>query len=213
MPTTIIELLTGSEPTPTVPEPSPTGELVHNPNMVALAIRRLISWYRKPRNKALLSGAVGQTQELEDSAWSLYYAMRLENAVGVNLDVLGRRVGEKRAGRADEDYRAAIRTRIIVNLSNGHIEDMIAVVRSLLPNTPIPITEYYPKAISFVIEDLGTLSFRTIYGMLMQAKPAGTRLEFTSGPGTLGAEDDSPLGGTMGSEDDNPLGFTMASGT
>lgn len=200
---------------PPLPAPvaDPGGELVHNPNLVERAFRRLISYFRKPRNRAFLTGVVGEVQELEDSAWSLYYNMRLDNAVGVNLDVIGRRVGEKRLGRADDDYRAAIRTRILVNNSDGRIEQLIAIVRSLLPNTSVQIAEYWPPALSFSVEDLGPVSFSTMYRMLRQAKAAGVRLEFTSGPGTIGSEDDSPLGGTIGSEDDSPLGFTMASGT
>lgn len=201
-------------PVTAAPEPVVTGELVHNPNLVARSISRLIEYFRRgPRNQALMTGIVGQVQDLEDSAWSLYYGLRLDNATGVNLDVIGRRVGEPRLGRVDDDYRAAIRTRILVNLSKGRVEDLIAIVRSLLPNTAVQVAEYWPPALSFSVTSLGVVSFDTMNRMLLQAKAAGVRLEFTSGPGTIGSEDDSYLGGVIGSEDDTTLGFAMASGT
>lgn len=214
MATTIIDLLVDDAPLTAPPEVQGTGELVHNPNLVARSISRLIEYFRRgPRNQAFLKGVVGQVQDLEDSAWSLYYGLRLDNATGVNLDVLGRRVGELRTGRVDDDYRAAIRTRILVNLSKGRVEDLIAIVKSLLPSTSVQVAEYWPPALSFSVTSLGSVTFDTMNRMLLQAKAAGVRLEFTSGAGTIGSEDDTYLGGTIGSEDDTTLGFEIASGT
>lgn len=213
MATTIIQLVTEAETLP--PPPPPTdgnGELVHFTQMALTAKNRLISYFRRgPRNRAFLDGVVSQVQDLEDSSQSLYLLTRLPYALGVNLDVLGRIVGELRAGRADEDYRAAIRTRILVNASDGKTEQLIAIVLSILPTTTVGIAEYSPPALSITVGDLGSVTPDTMYRMLFQAKAAGVRLELTYGVGTIGADDDTYLGGTMGSDDDTTLGFAMSS--
>ena len=175
------------------------GEVVRIDDMPLRARERLIAYFRKPRNFAFLDAIVDQVQELEVAASQLYNDTRLSTAVGVNLDVLGRVVGELRAGRADEDYRAAIRTRILVNRSNGRLEDLIAIVLSLLPAAVITVAEYQPPAVSFQVDSLGSVTFDTVYRLLAKAKPCGVRLEFTAGLGTIGSDDDTTLGFTMSS--------------
>lgn len=212
MANTIIQLFTDDPQLPAPPaQPAGNGELIHNPNMVAFAFRRLIEYFRKSRNYAFLQAVVGEVQELEDSAWTLYYSTSVDRALGVNLDVLGRRVGELRSGRLDEDYRAAIRTRILVNNSDGKIEQLIAIVKSLLPEAAVGAAEYWPPALSFSVDDLGSVSFSTMYRMLFQAKAAGVRLEFTEGLPTIGSEDGTVVGGVIGSEDGTTVGFTISS--
>lgn len=187
------------------------GEITLFRGVVERAQGRLITHYRQPRNLAIMEGFVLPVQEAEESVWTLYWNMRLPNAVGISLDFLGRVVGEKRAGRVDDDYRVAIRTRILVNNSKGRIEDLIAIVESMLPNNTIGVAEYWPPALSFVVGDIGAVTPDTIFRMLSQAKAAGVRLELSYGAGTLGSDDDTYLGGIMGSEDDTTLGFSMGS--
>jgi hypothetical protein len=193
------------------PAPPPAGEPVHDTAMVARAQGRLITHYRQPRNLALLAGFVDEVQEAEDSAAVLYVDLRLPDAAGEALDFLGRIVGEKRAGRVDDDYRGAIATRILVSRSKGRIEDLIAVAVSLVPTATVQVAEYWPPALSFSLSTLGAITFDTAFRMLRQAKAAGVRLELTYGAGTLGSDDDTYLGGIMGSDDDTTLGFEMAS--
>lgn len=211
MPTTIIDLYT-DDPAIPVPAPAPpaTGELIHDPNMVARSINRLISYFRRgPRNRAFLDATVGEFQILEDAAWTLYYETRLPNADGVNLDVIGRVVRELRAGRDDEDYRAALRTRILVNRSNGRIEDLIAIIESMVPGAAVTVAEYLPPTIVFNIDDLGDVTAETAYRMLFQAKAAGVRLEMAEGLPTIGSYDGTVVGGTIGSYDGTTLGFEI----
>jgi hypothetical protein len=179
--------------------------------MSALASSRLIHYFQTPRNKAMVEAVADEAQEVEVAVEQLYFDLTLANSTGVNLDVIGRRVGEKRAGRADADYRAAVRTAILVNTSDGTIEDLIQIVKSLIPTATVGANETYPAAFFLSPSTLGDVTFSTLYNMLVRAKPAGVRLELTYGLGTIGTEDGTTyVGGTIGSEDDTPLGFEIS---
>jgi hypothetical protein len=166
-------------PTPEVETVSPTStELVQNTQHGAEAISHLIEFFRNgPRNQALLAAVGVQLQEVEDALWQLYTERNIETAIGAQLDILGRIVGELRGDRADEDYRAAIRVRILVNSSDGKAEQLIAIVLGMLPDADITLTESYPAAIRVEVTALfGAVTVETVGAMLQQAKPAGVRL-------------------------------------
>lgn len=72
--------------------------------------------------------AIGTSaQTLEDALQQVYSGYWIDEAVGVQLDVLGRLVGQGRGGMVDDDYRSMIRARISVNRSKGTIADIITV--------------------------------------------------------------------------------------
>ena len=80
----------------------------------------------------------------------------LDTAVGVQLDVIGRIVGQDR-GTFDEDtYRTFLQGRILVNRSSGTVDQMIELVNTLLPDgASMVVREYYPAA--FEIEVIGAV--------------------------------------------------------
>ncbi len=211
MPEQVVYTLPES-PAPALPAAA-EGEYVHNEAMVAEAQALLIEFFRKPRWLDAVAAFATEVQEVEDAFWGTHTSFDVDTAVGDQLDILGRLVGELRDDRVDDDYRAAVRTRILVNSSDGKLEQLIAIVQSLLPAATVQAAEYYPASLSFAVSTLGSVTFNTVYGLLHKAKAAGVRLEFTHGAGTIGAEDDNPLGGTIGAEDDNPLGFSISAGT
>lgn len=97
------------------------------------ALDRLAEQYRgKPKIKSLLDSLCEQVQSTEDALWQLLTETTVDTAVGDALDVLGKIVGERRDGAADADYRIRVRARIRANLSNGTVEDVLAVLRALL---------------------------------------------------------------------------------
>jgi hypothetical protein len=75
----------------------------------------------------LLRAIVGSVQTLEDAFQQLLTERGVDTAVGAQLDVLGRIVGQERAGMLDDDYRRLVRARISVNRSKGTIADVISV--------------------------------------------------------------------------------------
>jgi hypothetical protein len=167
---------------PLEPAPLPSegeGTYVYNGEHAEQAARQLIEFFRKPRNMEIMRIIGGQVQDLEDTVAQLMVAFDLERATGVVLDLIGGIVGELRGNRENADYRAAVRARILVNSSNGRIEDMIAVLLALDPEMHATIQEFYPAAIRFdVISDFSGASAETMAFMLRQAKPAGVRLTF-----------------------------------
>ena len=83
----------------------------------------------RPRLAALLASYTQEIQELEDAIWAVRLGRFLDNAEGAQLDVIGKLVGERRDGRADNVYRVLITAKIRVNWSQGRPNDVIAVVR------------------------------------------------------------------------------------
>lgn len=164
-----------------LPEPEVVeGVYVYNGEHAQQAVDHLIQWFRRPRNSEYLRVVCGQGQAIEDVLWQLNTAFDVDNALGDQLNLLGKIVGELRGGRDDEDFRAAVRTRILVNSSNGRIEDLIAIILSLTPDaTSIRITELWPAKLRIeVYDDFAGASPPTVARLLRQAKPAGVGLLF-----------------------------------
>lgn len=96
------------------------------------AVARLIQKFRtKPKIQALVNALIAPFQTLEDDLWALYSERWLSTAEGVQLDVLGRIVGQSRAGASDDEYRIRIGARIRANLSSGTAEEVLAVFLAL----------------------------------------------------------------------------------
>lgn len=76
----------------------------------------------------LLRAWLTPAQEIEDALQQLYSERFLTNAVGVQLDSLGKLVGEPRDGEADDAiYRKRIRARISTNRSRGSIQEIVDI--------------------------------------------------------------------------------------
>lgn len=73
-----------------------------------------------------------QLQDLEDSLQSLAGLLDIDNSVGVQLDNIGRIVGQLRFGLDDATYRIYLKARIRANLSTGTPEDLYSVFLALL---------------------------------------------------------------------------------
>lgn len=66
-------------------------------------------------------------QSLEAALQQLLTERSIDTAVGAQLDVIGRIVGQPRNGLDDDTYRRYCRARIATNKSNGTIENLITV--------------------------------------------------------------------------------------
>lgn len=119
--------------------------ITYRPDVAAFLLSRLAEEFRKPRISKLFGGIGAQYQALEDAAWQLYTLRSVDTAEGWVLDVLGKLVGERRQGSLDADYRIRVRARIRANLSDGTIEDVLAVFRLLLGGAgTLRLQEYFP---------------------------------------------------------------------
>jgi hypothetical protein len=103
--------------------------LVEKTTHVEEARRQLAQQFRDKANiEALLAAFVDRIQDLEAVLFDLGLQRDVDAAEGAQLDGAGDIVGEAREGRADVDYRIAIKARIAANLSSGTVEDVILVL-------------------------------------------------------------------------------------
>lgn len=73
-----------------------------------------------------------QFQALEDAAQQLLSLFSIDDSEGVQLDILGRVVGQPRNSVSDALYRVYLRARILANRSTGTVEDLYRVLNALL---------------------------------------------------------------------------------
>lgn len=76
----------------------------------------------------LLRALVGPIQEAEDALQQLLTERTVDTAIGAQLDVIGKLVGQPRAGEPDDEkYRRYVRARISTNKSTGLVSDVLKV--------------------------------------------------------------------------------------
>lgn len=144
----------------------------HDTEHVDEGLAYLIEQFKtRPVIEGILKSYLSLCQTVEDALWAIIEARDLDVATGINLDTLGDIVGEKRLGRNDTVYRAAIRLRIRVNRSQGRAEDIIDVAR-LASGGVFKYYEYFPKGFAVEIYNLPTPD--VVGRMLYATKPAGT---------------------------------------
>lgn len=81
--------------------------------------------------KALVCALIDPIQSIETATNAVYsQVLNIDAAAGVHLDLIGRIVREARNGLSDYVYRRAIKTRILINRSQGRIPDLIGIVRT-----------------------------------------------------------------------------------
>lgn len=137
---------------------------------VALFIEQ---FQKKPRLEALARVFLDRCQELENVFWDIIEKRLIENAVGVQLDVLGKIVGQPRIGDTDDIYRLHIRARIRINISNGTPNDILEIAALLLQGARFSFDEYYPA--SFVIDVLDPMLEDPffVWSLIGEARAAG----------------------------------------
>jgi hypothetical protein len=140
------------------------------------AVARLATQLRgKPKMQTLVRALARQAQEIEDAAWPILLET-VETAAGVQLDKLGRLVGQARSGRTDAGFRLWIRARVLLNRSSGTPEQILTLFTTLTAGSAARVVneEQYPAG--FVLRALGPLDEpRALADVLHAAKLGGVR--------------------------------------
>lgn len=126
--------------------------------------------------QALLLAYVNRLQELEDAGFAVLEPLSDPTLVAVTgdlLDKVGARVGEKRQGRSDTDYQAAIRIRIRVNRSRGKATDIIDVAVLAAVNSVPKYFEFNDHTCVFEVDITNLPGAAQVAKLLGQAKPVG----------------------------------------
>lgn len=94
---------------------------------------RLVEQFKnQPAIRALVDSLVAPVQPVADTVAALLLQQSVDLAVGAQLDVIGKKIGQPRDGLVDATYRRYLRARIATNRSNGTHEDAIAIVGLVL---------------------------------------------------------------------------------
>lgn len=118
------------------------------------------------RFKGLLSAQLDRAQDLEDMLFELRAGLFLDQAIGAQLDLLGRVYNETRQGRADDEYRTGIRVKA-ATVVNGTPDEICIFLKLAFGFTSVAYTPEYPGA--FFIEPPSGLSVKD----LERISPAG----------------------------------------
>lgn len=151
----------------------------HTAEGIALFIER---YQDKPLIAAWAKSYLDSCQEIEGVFWDILMARAIDSAVGWDLDVLGRIVGQPRIGETDDIYRLFIRVKILVNRSRSYPDDVIAVVQAALNGLRFKYVEYYPA--SFVVDVLDPLPANAdlIAMLIRKAKASGVGMNLHYSP-------------------------------
>ena len=151
--------------------------MTKNEGIVESGVLNLTPWFwTKPKAVSLITAFCLQLQELENAIWDVLEDRILDNAEGSQLATLGRLVGESRLGRSDDDFRIAIRGRILANRSRGNLTDLLKLLELMRPDVGYSWTEGN-AAISFESNSLDYSAENTVLQFLIDAKPAGVYIE------------------------------------
>ena len=163
--------------------PTPPSDIVPTAIASTAPLARLITQYKnKPRLRALAQSYLEEVAELAIVLEQLCLAFRLGNAIGAQLDVLGRIVGAPRQGFDDRSYEQLIRAYIRAQKSEGKPEDIYAVFRILIaPGDLMVLDEYYPMAIVLRIASDAALNLSVLMTLLLMAKGQAVRVGLVYG--------------------------------
>lgn len=175
-------------------------------NHADLAIGLLLDQFRDQANlEAFLRALMVPVQRLEATAHDLDTEMRLDNAIGAQLDMIGRIVDLPRGDMGDEAYRTRLRAHIRANLSEGTPDDLLEVLRLMVPTNDISLEEY-PTGVVMRIADTLAEDPDAIVAELRRTRPAAVpmSLEYTL------AEDEDTFAFASGDteEADSSAGFS-----
>ena len=119
--------------------------VLNYPNYLVSADSKLLSQFReKPVVRGLLLSALTPLQETQQSLIDYSINNNLELAVGSLLDVIGKLVGESRGGRSDSSYRQGIFNRIVINSSEGTVNEVLEILVLLSKGGRHRVFEHHP---------------------------------------------------------------------
>lgn len=130
-----------------------------------------------PITEKILGSHSSGVQSFEDALAEVLVCHLLDTAGDSQLDDMGDLVGELRLGRADEDYRGAIKLRIRINRSNGTAEEILGIIDLLVAGVDFTYTEMPLAYFRVEAYDISTPVAIALLRNVGKAKPVGIRGE------------------------------------
>lgn len=140
------------------------------------AIGRLIESARnRQSHRDVVKLETTEAQAIEDVLWDLS-GDSIDTAVGAQLDVWGRTVGQPRGGMADDTYRVWVRAKLQVNRSRGTGDDLIRLLQTLAPECSVRLLEEFPAGQTLRLAGVAPLApVDAIAAMVRKADLGGVR--------------------------------------
>lgn len=134
----------------------------------------------KEKIVGMLSAFLTPTTEIISGANEVSEGYDIETAVGQQLDFLGKLVNTYRLERTDDDYRDAIKARIVVNNATGAASNFIKMLKLMLGNdVTFKVIEQYPASVQVVIYSPQTVITAELINDIL---PLGVRGIFFGNP-------------------------------
>lgn len=120
-------------------------------------------------NEKFIATLATPFQSLESALQQLLTERSIDTAVGAQLDVIGRIVGQARNGLDDDTFRRYCRARVSTNKSTGVVEDLITVTDLIV----------YDDAATIIAKGEGTATVRVnAYGIILDVDLANIVFDF-----------------------------------
>ena len=91
-----------------------------------------------------------QIQDLENILFDLSTRLNIDNSVGVQLNNIGKIVGQLRNGQDDATYRLFLKAKAGRNVSEGDIERVLSIWKIITGGTDIQVIESFPAGIECI---------------------------------------------------------------
>ena len=130
----------------------------------------LTQFHDSPNLNAIQNALMEQITELE----IVFEQLRnlIDEAVGAQLDMLGKIVGQKRFGMNDADYKLWIDARILLNKSRGTEPDLRELLRVLIEQD-VQIYEHPDVVFTVFIEQVCPQDAQRLFEIICHAKSLG----------------------------------------
>lgn len=117
------------------------------PNITETSLNRLISNLDKESYHTFIEVFTEELQEIIKALESILNSKNIDSNTGVWLDFIGSILGVERLGRSDEQYRVAIRLKILLNNSSGTTQEVQDIVKNFTSSTHTLIGKF-PSSLS-----------------------------------------------------------------
>lgn len=107
----------------------------------------LIEFFKESNLKDVLEIYDNQFNDLENALYDFFTKLWIEEAEGIQLDILGIHVDFARVGFDDESYRTLLKAKIQLNVSSGQPERLILAMRILFNTENIEYIPAYPAKV------------------------------------------------------------------
>lgn len=121
----------------------------------------------------LLTLFLNQVQEVEIANFSTMNERGIDDAIGFQLDLIGKIVGLERKGLDDEDYRQALLLKIGINTADGTPNTMINLIKQYSGSTDVEMREGRVAFGNIIVNGAGIYDSGLI-SLIDDIKPAAT---------------------------------------